>query len=110
MALGKSLGKLEALGQFLAHLLGARLCHCLLEFLHQRNQFNTGEQIPDGICTHAGTETIFTKLVLGFAQFLLSKQLCQLKGRLSRIRDDVILVINHPLEHARAHIQHEPDT
>src|SRR2546430_7243381 len=42
-------------------------------------------------------------------EFDFVQQLCLLQRRLARIDDDVILILNHALKLACAHVQHEPD-
>ncbi len=102
--------QLDALGELLANLFAPRLGHGLLQLrticlrrstLRQRFAHRFG--------THLGHERI---IAVGFARlavFVLAEQLILLERRVAGIDDHVVLVVNHALEIARGHVEHETD-
>ena len=71
-------------------------------------QIDFGEESFDRVRTHAGDE-ILAVLLLRFAILHLIEQLRFGQWRVARIDHDVVLVIDHALELARAHVEHQTD-
>ena len=67
------------------------------------------QRIAHGFRAHLGDERVRAVGLAGFAIFVLVEQLVLLQGRVARVNDHVILVINHAFEVARGHVEHQPD-
>ena len=97
VAFGEALAELEALGELLADLLGARLGHRLFEFLGHIRQVELGEDVTDGLGTHADAEGVCTVLLFGFTKIDFGQELTALKRGAAWIDDHVVFVIDHAL-------------
>ena len=109
LGLDKALIHFDALGQFLANLLAARLGHRLLQLIDACLQVDHGRSIVNRLGTHLGHKRIRAVSIPGFAEFHLGEQLVFLQRSITRIHHEVILVIDHPLKIARGDIEDETD-
>ncbi len=105
----EALGQLEALGELLAGLLRAGVLHGLLELRDDLTEAALAEQITNCFRTHPGPEGIFAVVLLRVSQLRLGKQLPFLEGRLAGVGHHVVLVVDHPLKLAGAHVEHQAD-
>ena len=109
------LGPKEALQQFdplrelLADLLALGFRHRHLQLLNTLGQVHATQGFADGLGTHLGREGIRAIGITSVAIFLLGEQLVRQQRRGSGINDQVVLVVNHPLQIAGSHVQHQPD-
>ncbi len=108
MGAGEALHELEALGQFLADLLGAGGAHLLFQLGVELREVDPREEVLDGLRAHAGDEALAV-LILRLAILSLREELAALERGVARVDDDVILVIDHALKMARGHVQHQAD-
>ena len=108
LRLSEALNELQALGEFFAELLGAGVAHGLFDFLLEIGEVDIGKNFLDRLGAHAGGEAL-TVLLLGITEFRLGEELAFLERRVAGIDDNVILVINHALELAARHVEHEAE-
>ena len=108
MGILESLNKLQAFRQFFADLLALGVPHRLLQLFVELGQVDLGQEPFDCFGAHAGNK-IFAVLFLGFAIFDFVQQLTFGQRRLTRIDDDIVLIIDNALQLTRAHIQHQAD-
>ena len=105
---GKALRELEALGELLADLLGARVPHRLFEFLLVLGEIDGGEELTNRIGTHPSGEGL-TVLLDGFAVLHFGQELTLGQRGLAGVNDEVVLIIDDALKLASAHVEHEAD-
>ena len=105
----EALNELDAFGEFLADLLGLGVAHRFFEFLREGREIGQRKKGFNGFCTHAGDEIAFAVLLNRFAILGFCEELSLREWSLTRINNDVVLVINHALQLATAHIEHEAD-
>ena len=110
MAFGKTGAELETLRELLADLLGARLGHRLFEFASDIGQIELGEDVADGLSTHADAEGVCTVLLFGFTQIDFGEELTALKRCAARIDDHVVFVVDHAFQRTSGHVEHEADS
>ena len=67
------------------------------------------QRFAHGFRAHLGDERFRAVGFARFAIFVFAEQLMLLQRRLARINHEVILVIDHALEMARGHVQHQAD-
>ena len=103
------MSEFQALGDLFAHLLGARLAHLLFEILDRIRKIDLAEDVADGLGAHSDAEGVCTVLFFGFAQFHFGQQLTALHRSVAWVDDHVVLVIDHALQRACGHIEHEAD-
>src|SRR5204862_4008307 len=89
--------------------LRAGRAHLLFELLLERREIDACEQVTDGLATHAGAEALVTVLLECLAVLGLGEELALGQRGVARIDHEVILVIDHALELAAAHVEHEAD-
>ena len=107
--LEEALGELETLGQFGLGRLALGLLHLLLQILDQCTEVDALEKLLQRLGTHAGSE-VLAVLLLGFAEFGLVEQLAGLEAGVTRVDDEVILVIDDALELLRREIEHKAES
>src|SRR5437763_13301803 len=67
-----------------------------------------GEELLDRFRTHPGGE-IITVLLLSFAILAFIQELSLSQRGVTRIDDNVVLVVDHALELTRTHVEHETE-
>ena len=72
-------------------------------------QLDLSQGIAHRFGAHLGGKGLRAVGLARLAVFLLAQQLVALQGRRSRIDHQVVLVIDHALEVARGHVQHQAD-
>ncbi len=102
----EALHEFQTLRQFLANLFALGVTHRRFELFLELVQVDLGEKSFNRFRAHAGDE-IFAVLFLRFAIFHFVEQLRLLQRSLTRIDDDVVLVINDAFELTGAHVEHE---
>jgi hypothetical protein len=105
----EALDELETFRELLADLLGARVAHRFLELTLELGKVARLQDRLDRFTAHAGDEVAFAVLVERFAILGFREELAALERGLARIDDDVVLVVDHALELAAAHVEHEAD-
>ena len=105
---GKALSELEALGEFFTELLGAGVAHGLFDFLLEIGQVDVGKDFLDRLGAHSSGEAL-SVLLLGVAEFRFGEELAFLERRVAWIDDQIVFVINHALELAAGHVEHEAE-
>src|SRR6516225_1878972 len=93
----EALNKLQPLRQLLTDLLAFGVIHRLFEFSIQSVQFDLRKQHLDCFGAHPSNKRV-SILLLSLAVFLFVEQLCFLQLCLGRSNNDIILVIDHPLQ------------
>ena len=81
----------------------------LLQILDQCTEVDALEKLLQRLGTHAGGE-ILAVLLLGFAEFGLVEQLTGLEAGVTRVDDEVILVIDDALELLGREVEHEAES
>ena len=108
MRRGEALDEFQTFRQFLANLFALRVPHRLFQLFVELVEVDLGEELLHRFRAHPGDE-IFAVLFLRFAILDFVQQLRPLQRRLTRIDDDVVLIINNALELAGAHVEHQTD-
>ena len=109
MALGEALAELETLGELLAGLLGAGLGHRFLQVLDGIRQIDLGEDVTNGLGTHADAEGVRAVLLFSLTKFDFAEELAALERRGAGIDDHVVFVVDDALQRAGGHVEHEAD-
>ena len=100
---------LETLRELLLVLLGTGCSELFFESNDQRRKIALAEKFLDGGGTHAGLEGSVAVGVFRFAEFIFSEKLADFEGGVALFGDDVIFIVNHALQLAGAHVEHEAD-
>src|SRR5882757_9240933 len=107
--LDERLDQLQSLRQPLQLRLRRRRSHFLADLDHLLGQINGLQELEHGLGTHAGVELI-TVLLDRLEVHLVSQQLTSLHRRHAWVDDDEGFEVQHPLNLAQRHVQHEADT
>ena len=105
MAGGKGAQQLHALGQFLAVLNATGILQIDLNLLDLGFEIQFFHKVTHRFGAHFGDE-FFAEFVLRFAKFDFAQELFLVQGRVARINNEIIFVIEHAFEIACRHIQH----
>ena len=106
---GEALEELDPLGDLLAVLLRLGLGHGDLELLDGLVELQVGQGVVDRLGTHLGHEGVVTVGGPGLAILVLGEELVGLQRGAAGIDDQVVLVVDHPLQVARRHVEHQAD-
>ena len=109
IGLEESLGEFQTLGDFTLVLLGIGVFHFLLQLGDKSFQINVFKHFLDGVGSHSCLECVVTVFVFITAEFILSEDLSLFQGRVQRINDDVIFVVDDAFQMACRHVQHQAD-
>ena len=101
--------ELDPLGELLANLLGLRLRHRDFQLADDLRQIEPGQSVAHAFRTDLGDERIRTVSFLGFAIFVLAEKLVLLERRVAGVNDQIVFVVDDPLEVARGHVEHEAE-
>ena len=95
-------------------MLAACLGHGHVQFLDALVQVNLLKRLAHGFRAHLGKERAAFLLRLiravgfhGFAHLCLGKELIRLQWRVTRLNHKIVLVVNHALQMATGHVQHQ---
>ena len=105
----KSLGDFQTLRELLLVLLRAGGAEFFLELHRECGKVELLEQLLNRLGTHRCLERAVAVGVFGFAQFVFGEQLAKLESGVAGLGDDVIFIVDHALELACAHVEHETD-
>ena len=105
----ESLADLEALAELLLVLLRTGSGEFLLKFHLKFGEVDLLEQLLDRLGTHGSLERAVAVGVFGFAEFVLGEELAEFERGVAGLGDDVILVVDHALKLAGAHVEHQAD-
>ena len=101
--------QLETLGQLLQLGIGVGGFHFLTEDLDLFDQVQLHEQLLHRFGTHFGFEFV-AEFFQGVEVFFVGQQLATLQRRHSRLGDHKGFEVQHPLDIAQGHVQHQADT
>ena len=102
----KPLNELQTLGDLLTSLFALRRLELLFQFRHQLIEIDFLKDITDGFRAHLSNKRV-TELLLSFTIFSFRQQLLGLQRGLPFINDEVILIIDHPLQIPCRHVHHQ---
>ena len=102
----ETLQNLQALGKFLDLGLGRGLFQFLAQGFHFAVQFELTQQIANALRAHQGLKVI-TKLFRLGQIVVFGQQLARLERRHPSISHDIGFEIQHPLDIAQGHVQHQ---
>ncbi len=105
----KALDDLQALGELLLDLLGARGPHLLLQLRHRGPQIHAFEHVADGFGAHLGREGVVPIFIDGLPVFGIREQLLQFQRSLAWINHHVVLIIDDALKGAGRHIEQQTE-
>ena len=107
--LDEALDDLEPARELDFRLLGARVRHLLLQFLHDFRQVQGSEHVAERLRAHFRDEGVFSVFLLRLRVFVFGKQLLRFERRLSGIDDQVLFIIDDGFELARRHVEQQPE-
>ena len=110
LRVNEALDDLETLRELLLDLLRFRRTHLLLQLGDGGLHVSLDQRIADGLGAHLGDEGVVTVFVERLAVLGVGEELLHLQGRLARIDDHVVLVVDHALEGARGHVEQQAET
>ena len=105
----QTLEQLDALGDLLADLLALGFGHGRLQVVDLLAEVHFRQRIAHGFGAHLGEERVGAVGFPGFAIFVLAQKLVLLERRRAGVDDHVVFVVNHPLEIAGGHVEHQAD-
>ena len=109
LGLEEALINLDALGQFLANLLAARLGHGELQAFNTLIEVDGGQGVVNPLGTDLGHKRFRPVGFLGIAILHFREELVFFQRRFAGIDHEIILVVNNPLKVAGGDIHHQPD-
>ena len=95
---------LQAPDQSHSLLLRTGILVLVLEFIKERVQLETSDHCTDRFRTHVGLELVAI-LLASEAVFLFTQQCLLLERSITRVDHDIVLVIDHPLQVSRFHVE-----
>ena len=109
LGLDEPLVNLDALGQFLANLLAARLGHGELQLINTRLEVDGGQGVVHSLGTNLGHEGVRPVGFLGIAKLHFREELVFFQRRVAGIHHEIILVVDDSLKVSRGDIHHQAD-
>ena len=107
--LKKTLSDLETLRELLLVLLGTGGSELFFKSNDQGRKVALAEQFHDSGGTHAGLERSVAIGVFRLAEFVFREELADFEGGVALFGDDVVFIVNHALQLAGTHVEHEAD-
>lgn len=97
------------LASFFADLLAPGLPHRFLQLVNLLGQIDGGQCLAHRLGAHLGHKGVGPVGFAGLAIFEFAQQLIGLERSLARINDQVVLIVDDPLQIARGHVQNQTD-